>query len=84
MLASRLRLGAVSALRAASARSLCTLPELVTTRSGLRYRDVGTPNAEAPMPKAGDTVAVHCARLACVALPARPVHAYLPDLRTSW
>jgi len=46
-------------LVAASARSLCTLPELVTTRSGLRYRDVGTPNAEAPMPSAGDTVAVH-------------------------
>ena len=43
MLAATLR----TRLAAASARSLCTLPELVTTRSGLRYRDVGT-NAEAP------------------------------------
>ena len=51
-LGTRLQLGT-------HARSLCAVPELVTTRSGLRYRDVGTPAADAPVPSTGDTVAVH-------------------------
>ena len=51
--------GRLSAVRRV-ARALCTqLPELTTTKSGLMYRDVSTPEPEAPQPVTGDLVSVH-------------------------